>query len=430
MLLKNLEKISGLLIFLSLIFTVLGYFYTKDMIFIAGILAWISFGILYKSLASKKIINILLILSLIGFIFSYINDFKIDLIKIVSINQYLLALLIAVGFLRLVASPKIEKNADLPVGKKSFFKTYLGIHLFGSVINLSSLIIVADKMYKKAPLTNIQVITLTRAFASDAYWSPFFVAFAAAIVYTPHVNTPIVILNGLVVAIIGFIITFIELNLKKSLQLEKFNGYPISFETLYIPLLLAMMVLITNSIFKDVKIIVLISLYSVILTMMILVFKYKFIEGSKLFINHINEELPKMKSEISLFIVAGMFGVIVSSILVGLNVSMPFEVFDWKVASLLLLVFILLAFIGIHPIITIAIVGDYFAQFNHTLLAITFLMAWSTTVSTSPFSGLNLTIAARYKFSGFEVLKLNLPYAILMYIVCSAILKLLYDYFL
>ena len=194
--------------------------------------------------------------------------------------------------------------------------------------------------------------------------------------------------------------------------------------------MLAMMVLITNSIFKDVKIIVLISLYSVILTMMILVLKYKFIEGSKLFINHINEELPKMKSEISLFIVAGMFGVIVSSILVGLNVSMPFEVFDWKVASLLLLVFILLAFIGIHPIITIAIVGDYFAQFNHTLLAITFLMAWSTTVSTSPFSGLNLTIAARYKFSGFEVLKLNLPYTIFMYIVCSAILKLLYDYFL
>lgn len=425
-----LTKFSGLFIFLSFILTVLGYFFNSDLIFIAGILAWISFMILYKSLASKKIINILLILSFVGFVFSYINDYKIDFVKLISINQYLLALLIAVGFLRLVASPKIEKNTDLPVGKESFFKTYLGIHLFGSVINLSSLIIVADKMYKKAPLTNIQVMTLTRAFSSDAYWSPFFVAFAAAIVYAPNLNTPLVIMNGIVVAVLGFILTFLELNFRKKEELDSFNGYPISFETLYIPVMLAMLVLITNSIYKDIKIIVLISLYSVILTMIILMLKYKIYEGIKLFLNHINEELPKMKSEISLFVVAGMFGVIVSSILVGLNVSVPFEVFDWQIASLLLLVFIILAFIGIHPIITIAIIGEYFANFNHTLLAITFLMAWSTTVSTSPFSGLNLTIAARYKFSGFEVLKLNLPYAIAMYVLCSAILKLLYENFI
>ena len=425
-----LSKFSGILIFLSFLLTVLGYFYNSDLVFVAGIFAWVSFVILYKSLASKKIINILLILSFIGFVISILNDYKIDFVKVISINQYLLTLLIAVGFLRLVASPKIEKNSDLPIGKKSFFKTYLGIHLFGSVINLSSLIIVADKMYKKAPLTNIQVMTLTRAFSSDAYWSPFFVAFAAAIVYAPNLNTPTVIINGLVIATLGFLLTFFELYFRKKDELDKFNGYPISFETLYIPVILAILVLVTNSIYKDVKIIVLISIYSVVLTMLILLLKYRLFEGSRQFLNHINEELPKMKGELSLFIVAGMFGAVVSSILLGLNVSVPFEVFDWQVASVLLLGFIVLAFIGIHPIITIAIIGDYFAQFNHTLLAITFLMAWSTTVSTSPFSGLNLTIAARYKFSGMEVLKLNLPYAIAMYVLCSAILKLLYDYFI
>ena len=35
-------------------------------------------------------------------------------------------------------------------------------------------------------------------------------------------------------------------------------------------------------------------------------------------------------------------------------------------------------------------------------------MAWSTTVSTSPFSGLNMTIVARYDFSSKEIFRLNI----------------------
>ncbi|MEN8717114.1 MAG: tellurium resistance protein TerC [Sulfurovum sp.] len=426
---------AGILIFLSFALTIVAYFFNDNLLVIAGALAWLAFILLYKTLTNKKMINSLLLLSLAALTFSYIKEFSIDLTKLISVNQYLLTLLIAVGFLRLVAIPKLEntsedKNSNLPLGKSSFLKTYFGVHLFGSVINMSSLVIVADKMYKKAPLSKAQVITLTRAFSSDAYWSPFFVAFAAAVVYAPNLNTPLVIINGLVLALIGFVITFIELNLRKDIDLNKFRGYPISFDTIYIPVILAALVLVTNSIYKDIKIIVLISLYSVLLTLIVLVIKNKFLEAIETFAKHIFIELPKMKSELSLFIVAGMFGVSVSSILIGYDFSLPFEVFDYKVASILLLGFILLSFIGIHPIITIAVIGDYFAQFDHTLLAVTFLMAWSTTVSTSPFSGLNLTIVARYKYNGFDIFKSNILYASLMYLVCSAILMLLYYNFI
>lgn len=426
---------AGILIFLSFALTIVAYFFNDNLLVIAGALAWLAFILLYKTLTNKKMINSLLLLSLAALTFSYIKEFSIDLTKLISVNQYLLTLLIAVGFLRLVAIPKLEntsedKNSNLPLGKSSFLKTYFGVHLFGSVINMSSLVIVADKMYKKAPLSKAQVITLTRAFSSDAYWSPFFVAFAAAVVYAPNLNTPLVIINGLVLALIGFVITFIELNLRKDIDLNKFRGYPISFDTIYIPVILAALVLVTNSIYKDIKIIVLISLYSVLLTLIVLVIKNKFLEAIETFAKHIFIELPKMKSELSLFIVAGMFSVSVSSILIGYDFSLPFEVFDYKVASILLLGFILLSFIGIHPIITIAVIGDYFAQFDHTLLAVTFLMAWSTTVSTSPFSGLNLTIVARYKYNGFDIFKSNILYASLMYLVCSAILMLLYYNFI
>ncbi|MGB5792186.1 MAG: tellurium resistance protein TerC, partial [Poseidonibacter sp.] len=126
--------------------------------------------------------------------------------------------------------------------------------------------------------------------------------------------------------------------------------------------------------------------------------------------------------------VAGMFGISISSILLGLDLSLPFEKFDWFIASILLAIFIFLAFIGIHPIITIAIIGDFLSGVNNTLLAVTFLMAWSTTVSTSPFSGLNLTIIARYNIDGKRIFKLNIVYVLKMYIVSVFCLFILSKY--
>jgi len=423
-----LFKISGLLIFLSFLVTLYSYFFNNDLLILSGILAWISFLILFNSIKNKKMILILFILSLIAFLISYFNGFKIDFIKVFTVNQYLLTLLIAVGFLRLIATPKKDKLSSLPKGKQSFIKTYLGVHLFGSVINLSSLILVADKMYKKAPLTNSQIILLTRAFSSDAYWSPFFVAFAAAITYAPNLNTSIILLNGITLAFLAFLITYYEVIKNKEFNMDEFRGYPLSFDSLYLPFILAVLVLITNYIYPNIKVIVLISLYSMLMSLFILPIKKGFNQAISKFKLHIMDELPKMKVEMALFLVAGMFGMAVSSILIGLNLKLPFEIFDWQIASILLLIFITLAFIGIHPIITIAIIGDFLSGVNHTLLALTFLMAWSTTVSTSPFSGLNLTIVARYNFDAKEIFKLNIFYAFKMYFICVLCLFVLSKY--
>ncbi len=423
-----INKISGILIFFSFLTTIYAYFFQNDFLIVAGVLAWLSSALLFFTLKHKKILLILLSLSFSAFLFSYINGFKIDFIKAFTVNQYLLTLLIAVGFLKLIATPKKEKNHLLPKGKQSFIKTYLSVHLFGSVINISSLLLVADKMYKKSPLNPAQIVLLTRAFASDAYWSPFFVAFAAAITYAPNLQTYTIISFGIYLAITAFMITYFDVTKDKKFNIDEFNGYPLSLETLYLPIILAILVLSTHYFFPNLKVIILISTFSILMTLFILPLKKNFSEALKILKYHILNELPKMKSEISLFLVAGLFGILIGSVLTGLNFSLPFEVFDYKVASLLLLIFILLAFIGIHPIITIAMIGDFFVNANHTLLAMTFLMAWSTTVSTSPISGLNLTIVARYNCSAKEIFMLNIFYALKMYIVCVICLFVLSKY--
>lgn len=420
------NRLSGILIFTSFITTIISYFLYIDILIFAGIFAWMALIILFGTASNRKLLISLLFLSLACFLFSLYNGFEINIKMSIIVNQYLLTLLIGVGFLRLIASPKEEDVKELPKGKKSLLKTYFGVHLFGSVINLSSLILVADKLYKSAPLSRIQLIVLSRAFSSDAYWSPFFVAFAAAITYAPDLSTSIILPVGLFMAIVGFLITYVEISL--NYDFNEFKGYPINFETLYIPFLLALVVLLTNYYNPNLKIIVLIAIFSLILTLIILPIKVGFFNSIKSLKSHIDNELPKMKNELSLFLVAGMFGVSISSILMGFNIGFPFDNFDALAASILLFIFIFLSFIGIHPIISIAIIGNWMDDLDHTLLAVTFLMSWAVAVSTSPFSGLNLTIQSRYELKATEIFKINLPYTLKIYVVCVIMIFLLADY--
>ena len=284
-----MSAISGILIFASFIISIYSYFYNTSILIFAGIFAWYAFFILFSSLYNKKLVLVLCILSFITLLVSFYNEYKIDLIKLFTVNQFLLTLLIGVGFLRLISTPKKENMKNLPIGKSSFIKTYIGVHLFGSVINMSSLLLVADKLYKKAKLTNSQIIVLTRAFSSDAYWSPFFVAFAAALTYAPNLDTHLILFNGLLLAFIGFLITYIEITKNKDLDLENFKGYPISLDNLVLPFSLAFLVLLTNYFYEDIKVIVLIALFSILLTFIVLPIKKGFKNSCEIFKIHILE---------------------------------------------------------------------------------------------------------------------------------------------
>lgn len=358
-----------------------------------------------------------LFLSIICFSISLYYGFAIDFQRVFTANQYLLTLLAGVGFLRLITSVKLEGQEQVPKGKQSFLKTYFGVHLFGAVINMSALILVADKLYKRQALTTTQIVLLTRAFAADAYWSPFFVAFAAVSVYAPNLETKIIFLSGLFLAFVSLLFTYLEIFRNKKFNVKNFEGYPLSLNSLLLPFSLAFLVLFTNYFYPNIKIIILIPTFSIVLVLLVLSVKTNFYKALKDINKHILEELPNMKSEMSLFLVAGMFGISVSSILIGLHVNLPFETFSWIEASILLAIFILLAFVGVHPVITVAMIGNFLVNVNHTLFAVSFLMAWSTTVAASPFSGLNLTIISRYQLDGKEIFMLNIFHTLKMYVV-------------
>lgn len=417
------KNVTGVLIFVSIILTLYSNFIDKDMMIFAIVCFWLSLGVMFKELNNKNLLISLSVLGGIVLVICLLLDYKINPIKLFGINQNMIVLLVSVGFLKLIATPKFEKMKSLPKGKKAYFQTYLGVHFFGAVINISAMIIIADKLYKNAKLSFAQIITIQRAFSTDALWSIFFVAFAAASTYAPKLDLVIVTLSGIGLSFLVFLYTSFEMF--KAHDIENFIGYPLSFQTLYIPLVLSAVVLFAHYFYKGVQIITLISFFSLFLSISVLFVK----EGLKgtfgILARYIKEELPNMKGEISLFLVAGFFGMSVSFLLLGMDYKLPFEVYDYKVASLFLAVFLVLGFFGIHPIISIAIVSDLLHNANHTLLAINVLMAWSLNVTNSPLSGVNLSISSRYSVNAMDIFKLNLRYTILFYFICVFVLYLI-----
>ena len=69
----------------------------------------------------------------------------IDPFRVLAQNQLIISMMAAVTLLRLLNTPFDETGKDLPTGKSAYLKSMLGVHLFGAVINISALVIMADR---------------------------------------------------------------------------------------------------------------------------------------------------------------------------------------------------------------------------------------------------------------------------------------------
>jgi hypothetical protein len=254
-----ISSFTGYLLLSSLLLSLLSAIGSWPLLLLlASGSAWAAALLLFPSIAPAraKVSTILFAIGLACYGIAWIYDFPIDLARALSINQVMLTLLISVNYLKLVALPQNSLQTPLPQGKQSFITTFFGVHAFGAVINLSAILLAADRLYKNAPLKHIQYTMLTRAFSTDALWSPFFVAFAAAIIYAPQASFSTILIGGGILVIVAFVITYLEF---RGPEMENFIGYPISKQTLLLPAILAICVWIAHIIWPDIRVIILVS---------------------------------------------------------------------------------------------------------------------------------------------------------------------------
>ncbi len=144
--------------------------------YLIGVPVWISALLLWSKLnqPQRKQIGILLGIGAPLLIFGTASgETGLYLLKALEANYLVLAMLVGVSFLRLVALQGMQNDEQLPIGHKALWQTLLGGHLIGSVINISSVLIMGDRLTARQPMQPVQALVLLRGFSICAFWSPF-----------------------------------------------------------------------------------------------------------------------------------------------------------------------------------------------------------------------------------------------------------------
>lgn len=338
------------------------------------------------------------------------------LLKALEANQLLVAMIVSVSFLRIVATQNIHCDEQLPTGRKAMISTLFGTHLVGSVINMSSVMIMGDRLSSKKALTPLQGLTLLRAFSIAAIWSPFFAAMGVILISAPGAQLSTLVLFGLPTALIALLISAWQIH--KHPKVEHTQGYPMHFKALWMPSLLALLVMFAHSIWPDLSVVTLVTIISILFVLLYVPFKFGQ-QSRRILHHHIHDGLPKLSSEITLFLAAAVMAAGVASLLDALQIRIAPEQFTALEANFTLVILVALAMIGMHPVTSAILAGSLLmpSVSDPNLLGITLLLSWMIGVGTSPFSGVQLSLQSRYGIHALDLLKLNRLYIPTMLLV-------------
>ncbi len=398
---------------------------SQALLLIAGSLGWFAALLLLPDTRTALQIQVGLI-SLIGLClagYAFNQGASIDIGNAIGGNSGLLTMIAAVGFLRLVALPNTEPDADknetLPIGHKAYLQTLLGINITSSVINISSPILIADRIHQYRPLTRFSAQSIVRVFCGVSSWSPFFGAMAVVLTYAEGAQVLSILKIGLPFTIAGFIVVYVEARLRYSKQLDEFVGYPIHLNALKIPAILMVSVVAFSHWLPETPMLVVISICALMVTAVTLFLRRGLIAGCRSLHVYVYDGLPKIANELLLFQAAGLLAAgMVAVVQLGI-VDNPFTVFNSTTAAQVLGIILLAAAVGVHPVILISSLSPLIMGLNPnpSFLAATYLLAWNLGTCASPLSGTQLVFQGRYGIPGWQAAISNWPYAILMYLI-------------
>ncbi|MGD1984097.1 MAG: hypothetical protein PVF93_09355 [Chromatiaceae bacterium] len=390
----------------------------------AGIAWWAAGMLLLNRLHGLQRIQTVLMLAvgLAGLAYAATRGVLIDWRQAISGNQALLAMLAAVTFLRLISLPRIEPGEPDPRGRAALWRTLLGVHLFGSVINLSAVMILGDRQSRRSPLTPLQAVTLSRGFALAAHWSPFFAAMGIALSHAPGARLPVLSLIGMPLAALGLLLTAWQL--ARWPAARDYTGYPMHFAALWVPGLLAAIVLVFHGLIPALPILTLISASALGMTLLVLVLRLQSRAWADLR-SHVENGLPAMAGELALFLAAAVLATGIQAAVQAQGWTLQVSSFGASEAWLMLLAMVALSIVGVHPVISIATAQGLMTPLavDPNLLGITYLMAWAVGVSISPFSGMHLGMQGRFGIDSRGFVRWNGGFTLIMLLIHGVALQ-------
>jgi len=217
----------------------------KTLFLFGGVCGWAAgISLLGRVRRMQQVfISFLLITGLALIAYAYTKTGTVQWGRMLTVNAGLLSMIISVGFLKIIAARDFEFTGLLPEGRRPFRDTILTVAVFGSFINISAPILVADRLSQNRDLTRFQAATLTKTFAACSAWSPFFGSMAVVLTYVEDMRLVLMMLFGSPFAIACTLYVYFVPLVTRSPHVDTFRGYPLKFQSLWIPAALACIVM-------------------------------------------------------------------------------------------------------------------------------------------------------------------------------------------
>lgn len=335
-------------------------------------------------------------------------------------NHALLAMLAAVSFLRPVTASDAG-DEPLPRGRRAVLETLAATHLFGAVINISAPVLVGERIAPRRDMTPLQAKTVSRAFVAASMWSPFFIAMALIIHYVPGAQLPVI--SGLGFATSAVMMAWCAVTLTRDPGAADFTGYPLHWRALWAPVLLSACVLSGHALLPELSVLVLIEGAALGVTLAVLLLRQPRAAGAML-AGHVRGRLPDMRGELTMFLGAAVMTAGIGAAIGYTGVVLAPASFGPGAAAVLLAALIVLAVVGVHPVVCISVLASLwpFGAYDGNLLGAVFLLAWGLGLVISPFSGTSLVFQGRFGLRTMDLLRFNLAYVVFGYAVGVALM--------
>ena len=328
-------------------------------------------------------------------------------------NDALLAMLVAVRFLRLLPVSATEAG-DPPRGRGAFLRTALATNVQGALINIPGMIIVGDRLAHGRPLPRREALLLCRSFSTAVFYSPFIGGMALALHYAPGSSILAVMSLGATLSLAALALGYASERWRDAASLSRFEGYPLRYRNLAFPALLAVAVMGWHLVDPTFPVLVLIAGLAPAMALAVLAGTCGPLSGLRAMVAHGRVELPGMAGEVALFLAAGMLAVgLTSALAVHEGLWLPSR-FDAGTASGLVFGVYALSFVGVHPVVPLTIAATLLAPLNPdpTLMVMSFVMGWGIGCAGNPLSGQVLILQARYAVPGWRFARWNAPWCL------------------
>lgn len=420
------DRLSGLLLFATLVMALIDTFGLLELTHPATLTAWAFVLLEYLRLNRKQRIQIGFLCALgAGFTtWAWSQGAALNLLDLLAEHLKLAMLLASVNFIRL--STHLAPATDKP-GPRSFLLTFGGMHLFSSVANFSSMLLVGEQLRRKDSLSPLSQIILARGFSLAIMWSPFLSILPLVLEQVPGSDLYSIYPFSAALAVIGLLLTLLDVRHRHEHEFRQYSGYPMTPGTLLLPLCLISTILLTAWIWPEVPTVGAVSLLAILTPLLLLTLRQGPGHALSRMTEHITQRLADTRAEIALFLSAGFLAAGVKACIAAELIELPFTYTDATVASLVMVSIVALAYLGIHQFALVAICAGLLADVTTapTLMAIAYIVATSVSMSGSIFSGVNFILQARFACPASHLLKNNLGYSVMMLTAASLLMYLM-----